>query len=72
MYDPRVRTAAGNRQRLRDRITSPLELARIACTVAELACLDGRHHTETEPDTGDEVCRRCGFNTTDQTERTEP
>ena len=28
--------------------------------MAALACAEGRHRTETDPETGDEVCRWCG------------
>lgn len=27
----------------------------------EAACAGGRHKQETDPDTGDEVCQRCGL-----------
>jgi hypothetical protein len=36
-----------------------VSLARVARAAAELACLAGRHHTETDAETGDEVCRFC-------------
>jgi hypothetical protein len=59
---PSARTAAGARKRLRSTgqgITSDM-LARTAENVARLACADGRHRTETDVETGDEVCRFCG------------
>lgn len=39
---------------------SDQERAAMAETLAEIACSKGEHRTETDPDTGDEVCRWCG------------
>jgi hypothetical protein len=46
-------------QRQRD-LQAEAERAVMACLAVAYACQDGRHRTETDAETGDEVCRYCG------------
>ena len=67
-WSPDLATATGARRRLRGQATeAPDLLARLAESLAAAArdrCARGEHRTETDPETGDEVCRHCGTNTT--------
>jgi hypothetical protein len=61
-YDPKVRTAAGNRKRLRDRASTVdgEAIVRAVQAIRAVGCARGQHRTDTDPETGDEVCRYCG------------
>lgn len=60
-YDPGVGTATGNRTRLRARAGGVDDDVRrhMAAGLVAQDCAEGRHRTETDADTGDEVCRFC-------------
>lgn len=61
-YDPQIRTAAGNRRRLAQRATGVDDAIRYRAALILTAadCDAGKHRTETDAETGDEVCRFCG------------
>lgn len=71
-WSPDLVTATGARRRLRDQTNDPPDLlARLAESIKAVAlarCARGDHRTETDAETGDEVCRHCGTNTTEATD----